>query len=78
MGDLHEFSDRQTFGRARIEIGCDTRRVIVDRIEIGVIGIIADLDIRVIDDAVEMHCPAMRFSVRQNDRMTRGRVEEWS
>jgi hypothetical protein len=65
MGDLREFADDQLLRRSRIKVGRDPRGIILHRIEIRIIAMVPDLDIRMIDHAVEMDRRRVNLAGRQ-------------
>jgi hypothetical protein len=50
--------------------------VIAGRIETGVIAVVTNGDVGVIDHLVEVNCAGMGTAIGQNDGMTRARVEK--
>ncbi|GKY88523.1 hypothetical protein STA1M1_23920 [Sinisalibacter aestuarii] len=76
MGDLAKPSDDQPLGRLCIEIGRDPGGVVLDRVEVVVIGEIAHLDIRMVDNAGEMHGLGVRLAVQIGQGMTPRGVEK--
>lgn len=76
MGKLPEFADAQFFGGAYMQIGRQSRSVIGDRLEIIVIGVIADLDIGMVDHLIEIDGVGVDLPVGQRKRVTLRGVQQ--
>ncbi len=77
MGELAEPADDQFLVADRKEIGRQGLGPVLRRIEAAGIGIVADLDARMVEEVFQIDRAIGHLAVGQTDRIDDGTIEQW-